>query len=99
MLNEFKNVHKAMNSIDCKGRLSEYKNVIHVAFREMLNYANEPNPELKKIHKAILKEGLFSLKAAVSFMIASVRSQSTADLSACPILDIIEKGDESTDFL
>lgn len=99
MLNEFSNVHRAMASIDCKGRLSEYKNVIHTAFSQMVLYANEPNPALKGIHKQILKEGLFQLKTAVNYMIASVVSNSTADLSACPILDIIEKGDESTDFL
>ena len=99
MLNEFSNVHKAMASIDCKGRLSEYKNVIQTAFSQMVLYANEPNPALKSIHKQTLKEGLFQLKAAVNYMIASVQSHSTSDLSACPILDIIEKGDESTDFL
>lgn len=65
----------------------------------MVLYANEPNTALKGIHKQTLKEGLFQLKTAVNYMIASVVSNSTSDLSACPILDIIEKGDESTDFL
>ena len=74
MLNEFKNVHKTMNSVDCKGRLSEYKNVIQVAFRQMINYANERNPELRKIYKDTLKEGLFQIKAALNYMIASVIS-------------------------
>lgn len=32
-------------------------------------------------------------------MIASLVSSTTGDLSACPILDIVEKGDASTSFL
>lgn len=47
MLHEFSNVHKAINSVDCKGRLSEYKNVIFVAFKELINYAKETNPAIK----------------------------------------------------
>ena len=99
MLSEFKNVQKTMNSVDCKGRLSEYKNVIQSAFKEVLNYGNEQNPTLKEIYRYTLKEGLFQVKTALNYLIASVISNSTADLSACPILDIIEKGDESTDFM
>lgn len=99
MLNEFANVQRSINSVDCKGRLSEYKNVIQTAFREVLNYGNEQSETVKEIYKLSLLNALFDVKAAINYMVASVMSQSTSDLSACPILDIIEKGDESTDFL
>lgn len=99
MINEFSNVHKAIDSVDCKGRLSEYRNVIFVGFKELINYANETNPLIKQTHKQVLMESFFQVKAAVNYMIASLVSSSIADLSACPILDIVEKGDASTSFL
>ena len=74
MLNEFQNVQRSINSVDCKGRLSEYKNVIHVAFKEALNYGNEKNKGVKEIYKESLFNALFDIKAALNYMVSSVIS-------------------------
>lgn len=47
----------------------------------------------------VLKNSLFEVKNAMMYLVNSVISTSTNDLGACPILEIVENGDESTGYL
>jgi hypothetical protein len=48
--------------------------VIHVAFKEALNYGNEKNKGVKEIYKESLLNALFDIKAALNYMVSSVIS-------------------------
>lgn len=62
-------------------------------------YGSSTTNQGKAQYLDTLKQGLFEIKTAIAYMIASSESNTTSDLSACPILRIINDGDQSTGFL
>lgn len=92
-------MRRDIDSVDCKGRLSEQKNMIATGLSTVQNYLNSTDIDQQPLSLKVLSDSIIHIKAALHYIIASTKAHSRDDLSACPIVKIVRDGDSSSNYL